>query len=35
MNVKILNLIQSVDKTRFLVQHDSCECICSLNESVC
>ena len=24
-----------VNKTQFLVQHESCECKCRLNESVC
>ena len=24
-----------VNETRFLVQHESCECRCGLNESVC
>ena len=24
-----------VNETRFLVQHESCECKCRLNESVC
>ena len=35
MNVKVFNLMLSVNETRFLVQHDFCECKCTLNESVC
>ena len=27
--------MSGVNKTRFLVQHESCECKCGLNESVC
>ena len=37
-NVKVLNLMSKVDKTRFLVQHESFECKCWLlygNENVC
>ena len=32
MNVKVFNLISVVNKTRFLVEHASCECKCGLNE---
>ena len=35
MNAKVFNLISRVDEARFTVQHESCECICRLNESVC
>ena len=35
MNVKVLNLKSEVNKTRFLVQHKSCECKCRLNKNVC
>ena len=35
MNVKVFNLMSGVSETRFLVQHESCECKCGLNESVC
>ena len=35
MNVKVLNLISGVNKTRFLVEYRLCECKCGLNESVC
>ena len=27
--------MSEVNETRFLVQHQSCECKCRLNESVC
>ena len=27
--------MSGVNETRFLVQHESCECKCGLNESVC
>ena len=27
--------MSGVNKTRFLVQHESCECKCGLTESVC
>ena len=35
MNVKVFNAKSVVNETRFLVQHESCECKCRLNESVC
>ena len=35
VNVKVFNLMSGVNETRFLVQHESCECKCGLNESVC
>ena len=35
MNVEVFNLMSVVNETRFLVQHESCECKCGLNESVC
>ena len=35
MNVKVFNLMSKVNETRFLVQHESCECKYRLNESVC
>ena len=27
--------MSGINKTRFLVQHDSCECKCGLNEIAC
>ena len=35
MNVKVFNLISGVDEARFIVLHESCECICGLNKSGC
>ena len=35
MNVKVFNLVLGVNEARFLVQHESCECECRLNQSVC
>ena len=35
MNVNVFNLVSGVNETRFLVQHESSECKCELNESVC
>ena len=35
INVKLLNLMAGVNKTRFLVQHELCKCKYGLNESVC
>ena len=35
MNVKVFSLIPRVNKTRFLIQIESCECKCRLNENVC
>ena len=35
MNVKEFSLTSRVNETRFLVQHESCECKCRLNEGVC
>ena len=34
MNVKVLNLISGVNKTRFIVQHESCECKYGLNKNL-
>ena len=34
MNIRILNLIWGVDKTKFIVQHKSYNCKCGKNESV-
>ena len=31
MNVKVFNLMSGVNETRFLVQHELCECKCRLN----
>ena len=35
MNIKVVNLMPGVNETKFIVQHESCECKCELNESVC
>ena len=35
INAKGFNLISRVNETRFLDYHESCECKCRLNESVC
>ena len=35
MNVKVLNLISVLNETRYLVQHESCECKCGLSKSAC
>ena len=35
MNAKVFNLVSGVNETRFIVQHESCECKCGLNESMC
>ena len=35
MNVKVFSLMSWVNETRFLGQHQSSECKCSLNKSVC
>ena len=35
MNVKIFNLVPRVNETRFLIQHESCESKCRLNEIAC
>ena len=35
MNVKVFKIMSGVNETRFLVQHESCECKCRLNEKVC
>ena len=34
INVKVFNLVSRANETRFLVQHESCECKCGLNEKV-
>ena len=35
MNVKVFNLMSGAKETIFLVQHESCEFKCGLNERVC
>ena len=35
MNLKIFSLMSRVNKTIFLVQYESWNCECVLNESVC
>ena len=35
MNVKVFDLMLRVNETRSLVQHESCECNCWLNKSIC
>ena len=35
MNVNVFNSMMGVNETKFLVQRESCECKCGLNESVC
>ena len=35
MNVKVFNLMSVVNESRFLVQNESCQCKCEINESVC
>ena len=35
MNIKVFNLMLWVNETRFLVQHESCECKCRINKDVC
>ena len=35
VNIKVFNFTSVVNGARFLVQHESCECKCWLNESVC
>ena len=35
MNLKLFDSILRVNETTFINQHDSCECKCGLNETVC
>ena len=35
MNVKVFNLMSVVNESRFLVQNESCQCKCGINESLC
>ena len=35
MNLRVFNLMSGINGTRFEVQHESCECKCGLNESIC
>ena len=35
MNAKLFHLMSWLNKTRFFVQHQSCECKCRLNEILC
>ena len=32
-NVKVFDLMSEVNETEFLLQHESCECTCRLNEN--
>ena len=34
MNLKVFNSISGVNETKFIVQHESYECKCGLNECV-
>ena len=34
MNLKVFNLVSGVKETRFIVQHESSECKCELNECI-
>ena len=34
-NVKVFNLMQRINKTRHIIWHKSCKCICRLTASVC
>ena len=34
MNVEVFNLMSRINELRCLVQHESCECKCGLNERV-
>ena len=34
MNVEVFNLMSRINELRCLVQHESCECKCWLNERV-
>ena len=33
--LKVYNLIPGVNETKYLVEHESCECKCGWNESAC
>ena len=35
MGVKVFNSMSGVNETKFLVQHEFCECNCRLNKPVC
>ena len=35
VNVKVINLMSEVNKTRFLVQYEQCKCNCRLNKNAC
>ena len=35
MNVKVVNLMSEVNETKFLVEYESCECMCRLNKTIC
>ena len=35
MNVKVFDIMSLVNETNSLVQHQSCECKCWLNEKIC
>ena len=34
MNLIVFNLVLGINETTFIVQHESCECKCRLNESI-
>ena len=35
LNVKVFNLISRTNETRYIGWHETCKCICRLDESVC
>ena len=35
VNVKVFHIVPRVKETSFLIQYESCECKCRLNENVC
>ena len=35
MNAIVFDLMSEASDTRILIQHDSCECKCRLNENIC
>ena len=35
IHAKVFNLLSGANETKFLAQHELCECKCRLNESVC
>ena len=35
INVKVFNLMQRLNETRYIIRHETCKCMCRLTSSIC